>query len=101
MVHGKPDGSLPAELLAEARRAVGRSLRAYRNARGLSQDEMGAYAGVHQSEWSRVEAGEVDPRLSWLLQAQHVFGLESIETLFGTLPTQRLLQGRDEDDAGA
>lgn len=91
MVHEYPDDSLSEDLLKAAQETVGRALRAHRKAHGLSQAAMGAYAGVHQTEWSRVETGEVDPRLSWLLQAQHLFGLESLETLFGPLPTRRLL----------
>jgi transcriptional regulator with XRE-family HTH domain len=96
-VHDRSDDPLPADLLKEAQRAVGKALRNHRESLGLSQGETGAHAGVHQSEWSRVEAGEVDPRLSWLLQAQYLFGLESIETLFGPLPTRRLFGGTDDD----
>jgi transcriptional regulator with XRE-family HTH domain len=93
-MHTDPDDSLPDYLLSVARRAVGEALRAHREERGLTQAAVGSYAGVHQSEWSRVETGEVDPRLSWLLRAQHLFGLESLEGLFGPLPTRRLLTQR-------
>jgi DNA-binding XRE family transcriptional regulator len=97
IVHERPDDRLPDDLLKEAQKAVGRALRDHRESLGLSQGELGTYAGVHQSEWSRLEAGAIDPRLSWLLRAQHLFGLESIETLFGPLPTRRLLGSTDSD----
>jgi transcriptional regulator with XRE-family HTH domain len=87
----EPDASLPDDLLLMARQAAGRALRAHREKRGLSQAAVSSYAGVHQSEWSRIETGEVDPRLSWLLRAQHLFELESLESLFGPMPTRRLL----------
>src|SRR5438445_83766 len=98
-MHGQSDDSLSAELLREARQAVGKTLRERRQALGLSQADVGRYAGVHQSEWSRVEAGDVDPRLSWLLSAQHLFELESFETLFGPLPARRLLRRGPPDRA--
>jgi transcriptional regulator with XRE-family HTH domain len=85
------DDSLTDDLLIEAQRAVGDRLRRLRTEKQISQDTAASYAGVHQSEWSRLEAGEVDPRLSWLLRAQRLFGVESLETLFGPLPSQRLL----------
>jgi transcriptional regulator with XRE-family HTH domain len=85
------DDTLSDDLLLQAQRALGDRLRLLRAERQMTQDAAAAYAGVHQSEWSRLEAGEVDPRLSWLLRAQHLFGIESLETLFGPLPSQRLL----------
>jgi transcriptional regulator with XRE-family HTH domain len=97
-MHDESDKSLPDDLLVAARQAVGATLRAHREGRGLSQAAVSAYAGVHQSEWSRLESGEVDPRLSWLLRAQHLFELESLEGLFGLLPTRRLLTNRGKSE---
>jgi transcriptional regulator with XRE-family HTH domain len=96
-MHGAPDDDLTEELLLQAQIAVGERLRALRDNRSLSQAAVASYAGVHQSEWSRLEAGEIDPRLSWLLRAQHLFGIDSLESLFGALPSRRLL-GEDGGD---
>ena len=94
-MHDAPDGELAADLLLQAQKAVGQQLRAVRTDRRLSQRTVAEYAGVHQSEWSRVEAGEIDPRLSWLLRAQHLLGIESLESLFGPLPSRRVLAEPD------
>lgn len=91
-MHDRSDGDLAARLLAEAQRAVGKRLRTLRDERDLSERAVADHAGVHQSTWSRVEAGDVDPRLSWLLRAQQLFGVESLESLFGLSPSQRLLE---------
>lgn len=88
---GQSDDGLADDLLLEAQRAVGDSLRLLREGRQMSQQAVAAYAGVHQSEWSRLEKGEVDPRLSWLLRAQHLFDVASLESLFGPSPSRRLL----------
>jgi transcriptional regulator with XRE-family HTH domain len=90
-MHEASDDDLAAELLIQAQKAVGQRLRALRSDRRLSQADVAGHAGVHQSEWSRLEAGEIDPRLSWLLRVQHLFGIESLESLFGPLPSRRLL----------
>lgn len=86
-----PDDTLASDLLIQAQRAVGDRLRLLRTRAGMSQRRAAGYAGMHQSEWSRLEAGEVDPRLSWLLRAQYLFGVESIESLFGPSPSRRVL----------
>jgi transcriptional regulator with XRE-family HTH domain len=87
----QPDGGLAEELLVEARRTLGRRLRRLRIQRDLSQDDVARHALVSQPTWSRVEEGVGDPRVSELLRVQHLFGLESLEALFGPSPTQRLL----------
>lgn len=94
-----PDGSLSDELLLQARKALGKRLGDFRRAQHLNQREMAAYARTNQSAWSRLENGKVDPRLSWLLRAQHLFGADSLETLFGAAPSRRAV-GEDGDEGG-
>ena len=92
-----PDDALSEELLEQARRKLGKRLSELRNAQGLNQRDMARYAGTNQSAWQRLEKGEVDPRLSWLLRAQHYFGVDSLETLFGAAPSRRAL-GEDREE---
>ena len=88
---GEADSYLVEDALIQAQRVVGQRLRALRLDRRMSQSDVAHHAGVHQSEWSRLEAGDIDPRLSWLLRAQELFGVESLESLFGVLPSHLLL----------
>jgi transcriptional regulator with XRE-family HTH domain len=94
----RADDSLPDELLTQARNTLGKRLRELRNAQGLSQRDMAAYAGTNQSAWSRLENGRVDARLSWLLRAQRLFDADSLETLFGPAPSRRATGELDGED---
>jgi transcriptional regulator with XRE-family HTH domain len=98
-MHASADDDVVAELLSQVQIAVGNRLRVLRERRHLSQDEVASYAGVHQSEWSRLEAGEIDPRLSWLLRAQRLLEIESVETLLGPLPSRRALGGNGDGNS--
>lgn len=55
---------------------IAEELKAARKAKGLSQRALSALAGVPQSHISRVEKGEVDLRLSSLVQIARVLGME-------------------------
>jgi len=55
---------------------IAERLRAARVARGLSQRELSALAGVPQAQISRIEAGAVDLRLSSLVALAHALDLE-------------------------
>lgn len=43
---------------------LGGNLRAVRNKRGLSQEQVAERSGVHATEVSRIESGKRDPRVS-------------------------------------
>lgn len=43
---------------------LGGNLRAIRNKRGLSQEQVAERSGVHATEVSRIESGKRDPRVS-------------------------------------
>jgi len=49
----------------------------------MSQAEASARAGLTRRQWVRIENGEVGPRLDSLLQIQCIFGLDTLEALFG------------------
>lgn len=59
----------------EVQEIVGRLQKA-RIAKGLSQRELGALAGIPQAQISRIEAGSVDIRVSSLVTLAHALGLE-------------------------
>lgn len=54
---------------------IAHALKRARAARGLTQREAGAQAGLHQAQVARAEAG-ADLRLSTLLELAHALGLE-------------------------
>lgn len=77
--------------------ALGTRVRGIRQAQDLSQAEAARHAGVHQSEWSRIERGRVDPGLLALLGLQRALRVDTLEALLGDLPSQRL--GRAEGES--
>lgn len=70
-------------------------LRAAREARGLSQRALGAAAGVPQSHISKIENGDVDLRLSSLVELARVLELELVLVPRRTLPAVRAVVGGD------
>lgn len=60
-------------------REVAERLRVHQGARGLSDEQMAALLGVHQSTWTRVRRGELGlgPRL--LPAALDLLGLELVD----------------------
>jgi transcriptional regulator with XRE-family HTH domain len=95
------DAPLAADLLAEAIRHVGATVRDLREASGLTQGQAGERLGMSQPEWSRLENGVgAGPTLVELLAIQHLFGVESLETFFGAYPSRRILQRDTTGRAG-
>jgi transcriptional regulator with XRE-family HTH domain len=94
-MNGSADAPLPGDLLAEALRHVGSSVRDLRVAHGLSQEQAARRAGLNQTRWSRVESGD-GARLQDLLAIQQLFGVESLESFLGTFPSRRFLERPDE-----
>jgi len=54
---------------------LGGRVRVLRKAQGRGQTEMARDAGMHQSEWSRIERGKVEPGLLLLLGLQRALGV--------------------------
>ena len=87
------------------------ALKARRQAKGLSQRELSARAGVPQGHISKIEAGAVDLRLSSLIDLARALGLEvmlvprkhvpAVETILRGAAARRpayTLDERDEED---
>jgi hypothetical protein len=45
-----------------------------------------------QWDWSRIESGVVDIRLTLLLRIQHLLEVDSVESLIGTFPSRLLAE---------
>ncbi|WPL15464.1 anaerobic benzoate catabolism transcriptional regulator [Thiorhodovibrio winogradskyi] len=65
------------------------SLRAAREAKGLSQRDLSALAGVPQPQISRIEAGVVDLRISSLVALANALGLNVTLVPHKALPAVR------------
>ncbi len=59
-------------------RAFGERLQTLRNKAGLSEDELGERARVNPSIITKVEAGQVDPRLSQIAALARGLGVPSV-----------------------
>lgn len=67
-----------------------------RKAKGLSQRELAARAGMTQSHLSRIEKGIVDLQLSTLLNLARLLALDVVLIPVGLLPAVRVLaSGRE------
>jgi len=69
--------------MAVVRAALGRRIAALRHEEKMSQAEASSKAGLNRRQWIRIEKGEAGLRLDSLLQIQCVFGLDTLEALFG------------------
>lgn len=67
----------------DLQRAVGRNLRAYREARGLSQEAFADDLGVHRTYMGGIERGERNLTLKSLERMAERVGLDPIELLQG------------------
>jgi hypothetical protein len=53
----------------------------------------GHAASMHPTYLKRVEQGQISPGLDHLLRLARAFGCQSIEQLFGPLPSESMLGG--------
>lgn len=72
-------------------RSTAARLQAARQAKGLSQRELSALAGMPQAQISRIEAGAVDLRLSSLVALAHALDLELVLVPRKAVPAVRSL----------
>lgn len=79
----------PLVALEDMRDTLARNLNAARGALGMSQDQLGAAAGVSRATINQLEGAEGDPRLSTLVALAVALGVSPVF----------LLLGRDELDA--
>lgn len=59
------------------------NLRRLREERGLSQEAVGDRAGMTQSQYARIERGDVDPTLKTLKRLATALGLTAADLLDG------------------
>lgn len=76
---------------------VARTLRQARESRSLTQRALGAKAGLPQSHISKIERGNVDLRLSSLIDLAHVLGLEMVLVPRKSLPVIEVIANRARD----
>jgi transcriptional regulator with XRE-family HTH domain len=96
-----PFGPLDIELLAIAQTRVRDQIRVLRTARRISQTRAAARIGRKQPYWSLLENGGLELTLEHLIGIQYALGLESVESLFGELPSQRVIGGPSGREADA
>jgi transcriptional regulator with XRE-family HTH domain len=65
----------------DLQRAVGRNLRTYREARGLSQEEFAAELGVHRTYMGAIERGERNLSLKSVERIAKRVGREPLQLL--------------------
>lgn len=65
----------------ELQRAVGRNLRAYRKARGLSQEDFADVLGVHRTYMGAVERGERNLTLQTVERIADQLGVKALSLL--------------------
>ncbi len=58
---------------------IGANLRRLRESRLLTQAELGAAAGVHRDQVSRIERDEVEPRFSTIRKLAEALGVDPTE----------------------
>jgi transcriptional regulator with XRE-family HTH domain len=67
----------------ELQRTVGRNLRAYRDERGMSQEELAHVVGVHRTYMGGVERGERNLTLKTVERIAGRIGVDAVELLQG------------------
>jgi transcriptional regulator with XRE-family HTH domain len=70
----------------DLQRAVGRNLRAYRQAKGISQESFADELGVHRTYMGGIERGERNLTLKSLERIAERIGLDPLALLQGTGP---------------
>jgi transcriptional regulator with XRE-family HTH domain len=89
---GARDGSSSAML-----RTLGMRIEALRMTRGLTQTQAARRAGLSQGQWSDLEAGKRDPRLSTILRIQHALEVDFLDSFFGRGPSHHMFEEHPPD----
>lgn len=64
-------------------RTLAENVRALREARGLSQEDLARMAGLHRTAISLIERSERDPRLATIVRVARALGIPPAELLDG------------------
>ena len=73
--------SLGGVAIGDLQRIVGRNLRAYRQAKGLSQEAFAELVGMHRTYIGGVERGERNLTLATVERYAEVIGLDPLDLL--------------------
>lgn len=68
---------------------LARQLKYLRERSGLDQLRLAQLSGVNHSTISKIESGDREPRVGTILKLAAGLGLNSLEELFGPLPSTR------------
>lgn len=72
-------GRVPAATPKPEDRIIGRVLRSFREARGLSQEDAAFAAGIHRAQYGRYEAGYNAPSFLTVLRIAQRLGVPAAE----------------------
>lgn len=86
-----------SSVVGQLQRTVGQNIRAYREARGVSQEEFAADIGLHRTYMGGVERGERNLTLKSLEKLAERIGIDPLELL---QPTFDAALGEDPMTAG-
>jgi transcriptional regulator with XRE-family HTH domain len=86
--------------IQRALESFGAEVRRRREELGMTQDDASRRAGISQSHWSKIERGRHDLSVGQALRVQYALGAESLEGLFGSQPSRRVLALNGAADAG-
>jgi transcriptional regulator with XRE-family HTH domain len=73
-------------MIGDLQRAVGANLRAYRQARGISQEAFALQVGFHRTYLGGVERGERNLTLKSLEHLAQTIGIDPVKLITGDLP---------------
>lgn len=72
-----------AEPHSNAARLLGERVRHHRNELGLSQEDMADLAGMHWTNWGKIERGQANPSLTTIVQIAGVLDVDPATLVSG------------------
>lgn len=80
-----------AEPHSVAARTLGERVRHHRTELGLSQEDMADLAGMHWTNWGKIERGQANPSLTTIVRMAGVLDIDPAELVSGLsqLPKRR------------
>lgn len=72
-----------AEPHSVAARTLGERVRHHRTELGLSQEDMADLAGMHWTNWGKIERGQANPSLTTIVRMAGVLDLDPAELVTG------------------
>lgn len=72
-----------AEAQSVAAQTLGERVRHHRNELGLSQEDMADLAGMHWTNWGKIERGQANPSLTTIVRMAGVLDIDPAELVSG------------------